>query len=218
MEVLVRGLEEIRRLEEALLIVERYEAYLFKRALGIAFIVCGIVFPLTAFMVLKAQTLAGLLNMSVGVFITVAPTLTLFIGMAVILYSFTSAHVVTARMRKTPVRKDVTHMILIFLVWFFAFYLTNYVPEPYTAVSWLWAGGLASLISYVLLKRENPSWVYPELLVVGVICLVVSAPLLLMGGSHLVEGLAFLTFSASFIAGGIHSLVNASKELSESDK
>ena len=211
-------MEEIRKFEEALLIVERYEAYLFKRALGIAFIVCGIVFPLTAFMVLKAQPLAELLDMSSGAFITFAPTLTLFIGMAVILYSFTSAHVVTSRMRKTPVKKDLAHMVVMFLVWFFAFHLTNYVPEPYTAISWLWAGGVASLISYSVLKRENPSWVYPELLIVGVICLTVSVPLLLMKGSQLVEALAFLTFSVSFIAGGFHSLINASKELSESEK
>ena len=211
-------MEDIRKLEEALLIVERYEAYLFKRALGIAFIVCGIVFPLTAFMVLKAQPLAELLNMSFGTFITLAPTLTLLFGMAVIIYSFTSAHVVTSRMRKTPVKKDLAHMFVIFLTWFFAFYLTNYVPQPYTVISWLWAGGGASLISYSVLKRENPSWVYPELLIVGVICLTVSVPLLLIRGSQLVEALAFLTFSVSFLAGGFHSLMNASKELSESDK
>jgi len=211
-------LEDIRKIEEALLIVERYEAYLFKRALGIAFIVCGIVFPLTAFMIVKAKPLAVLLNMSFEAFITFAPTITLLVGMAIILYSFTSAHVVTARMRKTPVRKDLTHMVTLFLVWFFAFYVTNYVPEPYTAVSWLWAGGVASLISYSILKRENPNWYYPELLIVGVICLTASAPLLLIRGPQLVEELSFLTFSVSFLAGGFHSLINASKELSESDK
>ena len=211
-------MEEIRRIEEALLIVERYEAYLFKRALGIAFIVCGVAFPLTAFMILNAEPLAELLNMSPGAFVTFVPAITLLVGMAAIIYSFTSAHVVTARMRKTPVVKDLTHMVVMFIVWFMAFYLTNYVPEPYTAVSWLWAGGVASLISYTVLKRENPSWVYPELLIVGVICLAVSVPLLLMKGSPIVEGLAFLTFGMSFIAGGFHSLINASRELSERDK
>jgi len=211
-------MEEIRKLEEVLRIVERYEAYLFRRALGIAFIICGVVFPLTAFMVLKAKPLAELLNMSSEVFITFAPTITLFVGMAAIIYSFTSAHVVTARMRKTPLKKDLPHMIVLFLVWFLAFYLTNYVPEPYTAVSWLWAGGVASLISYSVLKWENPSWCYPELLIVGVICLTVSVPLLLVRGSQLVEVLTFLTFSVSFLSGGVHSLINASKELSESDK
>ena len=211
-------MEEIRKIEEALLIVERYEAYLFKRALGIAFIVCGVVFPLTAFMVLNAEPLAELLDMSSGAFVTFVPAITLLVGMAVIIYSFTSAHVVTARMRKAPVVKDLTHMVVMFLVWFMAFYLTNYAPEPYTAVSWLWAGGVASLISYSVLRRENPSWVYPELLIVGVICLAVSIPLLLMRGSPMVEGLAFLTFGVSFIAGGFHSLINASRELSERDK
>ena len=211
-------MEDLEKIGEALRLVERYEAYLFRRALGIAFIVCGVVFPLSAFMVLKAQPLAELLNISAEAFMAFAPTILLLVGMAIIVYSFTSAHVVTSKMRKTPVKKDLPHMIILFLVWFFSFYLTNYAPEPYTAISWLWAGGIASLISYSILKRENPSWYYPELLIVGVICLVVSVPLLMIGDSQLVETLAFLTFSVSFIAGGFHSIINASKELSESDK
>jgi hypothetical protein len=211
-------MEDLERFGEALRLVERYEAYLFRRALGIAFIVCGVVFPLSAFMVLKAQALAGLLNISAEAFMAFAPTILLLVGMAIIFYSFTSAHVVTARMRKTPFKKDLPHMIIMFLIWFVSFYLTNYVPEPYIAISWLWAGGIASLVSYSVLKRENPSWYYPEFLIVGAICLAVSIPLLLIRGSQLVEAIAFLTFCVSFIAGGVHSFINASKELSESDK
>jgi hypothetical protein len=211
-------MEDLEKIGEALRLVERYEAYLFRRALGIAFIVCGVVFPLSAFMVLKAQSLADLFNLGAEAFVAFAPTILLLVGMAIIVYSFTSAHVVTARMRKTPVKKDLPHMVVLFLVWFFSFYLTNYAPEPYMAISWLWAGGIASLISYSILKREDSNWYYPELLIVGVICLVVSIPLLMIGDSQLIEVLAFLTFSVSFIAGGFHSIINASKELSESDK
>lgn len=211
-------MEDLEKIGEALKLVERYEAYLFRRALGIGFIVCGVVFPVTAFMVLKAQPLAELLNMSAEAFVAFAPTITLLVGTVIIIYSFTSAHVVTSRMRKTPVRENLSHIILMFLIWFFSFYLTKYTPEPYTAISLLWAGGGASLISYSVLKRENPSWYYPELLSVGAICLAVSIPLLMIKGSQLVEAIAFLTFCASFIAGGVHSFINASRELSESDK
>ena len=211
-------MEDLERFGEALRLVERYEAYLFRRALGIALIVCGVIFPLSAFIVLKAQALAGLLNMSAEALVAFAPTTILLVGMAIIIYSFTSAHVVTSRMRKTPIGENLPHMVILFLVWFFSFYLTNYAPEAYTAISWLWAGGVASLISHSILKREDPSWKYPELLIVGAICLAASIPLLLIRGSQVVEAMTFLTFSLSFVAAGVHSFIKASKELSESDK
>ena len=104
-------LEEIERFNKALRLVERYEVYLFRRALGIALIICGVIFPLTAFMVLKAQTISNLLNMSAQAFITFIPTIILLVGMATIVYNFTSAHVVTSRMRKESMWKDTPHMV-----------------------------------------------------------------------------------------------------------
>ena len=49
---------ELDRLDKALNVVEKYEGYLFRRALGMALIICGILFPTTAIMVLNAQTIA----------------------------------------------------------------------------------------------------------------------------------------------------------------
>ena len=206
-------MEEIEWFEKALHIVERYEGYLFRRAMGIALIVCGIVFPLTAFMVLKAQTMANLLNMSVQAFLTFIPTVILLIGIATIIYNFTSAHVVTSRMRKESIGKDAPHMVLMFLIWFISFYLTNYVPEPFTTLSWLWAGGGASLLSYLLNRGDKAT----ELLIIGIICIVSSLPLLLIRDEQVVLTATFLVFSMSFITGGLYSTFNASKLLSEGE-
>ena len=156
--------------------------------------------------------------MSTEAFLAFIPTLVLVTGIVVIIYSFTSAHVVTSRMRKAPVWKDVPHMILMSLMWFVSFFLTNYVPEPFTVISWLWAGGFASLLSYLVLRRESDNGNYPEILVVSIICLVTSLPLLIIRDTQLVEAVTFLIFGISFIAGGIYSIINALKVLSESDK
>lgn len=211
-------MEELERFEKALRLVERYEGYLFRRALGIGLIICGVVFPLTAFLVLKAQSMANMLNMSAEAFLVFVPTVVLLIGMAMIVYNFTSAHVVTSRMRKESIWKDFPHMALMFMVWFISFFLTNYVPEPFTTVSWLWAGGGASLLSFLVLRREPANANYPELLIIGLICVVSSLPLLLVSDAQLALTVTFLVFSASFIAGGVYSIVNASKLLSESEK
>ena len=211
-------MEEIERFEKALRLVERYEGYLFRRATGIALIICGVVFPLTAFLVLNAQTIASLLNMSTEAFLAFIPTVVLLIGAAMIVYKFTSAHVVTSRMRKESIWKDFPHMVVMFMVWFLSFLLTNYVPEPYTVISWLWAGGFASLVSYLVLRREPANENYPELLIVGLICIFSSLPLLVVLGTQIVETTVFLIFSVSFIAGGIYSIITASKVLNERQK
>lgn len=211
-------MEEIERFEKALRLVERYEGYLFRRAMGVALIICGVIFPLTAFMVLKARTIASLLNMSPQSFLTFIPTVILLIGMATIVYNFTSAHIVTSRMRKESIWKDAPHIVLMFLVWFISFYLTNYVPEPFTIISWLWAGGGASLLSYMFMRRDPTGAKFTELLIIGIICIVSSLPLLFLNDEQLVLTATFLVFCISFISGGLYSTVNASRLLSEGER
>ena len=207
---------EFERLEKALMVVERYENYLFRRALGIALIVCGVIFPLTAFTVLNSQSIAKILNISIEAFLMFVPTIILLIGLVIIIYSFTSAHVITSRMRKDSFWKAFPHMTVIFLVWFLSFYLTNYVPDPFSSVSSLWAGGVASSITYLIMRREQGDWNYPELLIVSIICIVSSLPLVAFVGSQIVETIIFIIFSISFIAGGFYSIINASKVLDQS--
>ncbi len=216
-------MEEFERFERALRLVERYETYLFKRAMGVALIICGIVFPLTAFIVLKAKTISALLSMSSEAFLAFVPSAILLIGIVTIVYSITSAHVVTSRMRRDSFWKDFPHIVVMFMVWFFSFFLTSFVPEPLEAVSSLWAGGFASLVSYtalkyILIKRDTSHGNFPELLVIGIICIISSLPLLLLGDAQLVLTITLLVFNVSFVAGGIYSLISASKFLNESDK
>lgn len=211
-------MEEFEKINRALRLVERYEQYLFRRACGVALIICGAVFPSTALLGLKAQAMAELLNMSPEAFVAFVPGMILLIGVGTIIYIFTSAHVATSRMRKSPVWKDAPHMILMFMIWFTSFFLTNYVPEPFTVVSWLWAGGLASLLSYFVLKREPAHENYPQFLIIGIICLAASLPILILRNRPLVETITFLVFGVSFVSGGLYSIANASKVLSESEK
>ena len=212
------GSEEIERFNRALRLVERYEDYLFRRALGVALIVCGVSFPFTAFLIVKAQAFAELLGMSSAAFIAFAPTITMLASAVIIVYVFTSAHLVYSRMREGSFWTDFPHMAAMFLIWFLSFYLTRFVPEPYFRVSWLWAGGVASLVSYLFMKREDGHWDYPVLLVIGLICIAFSFPLLLIRDIQLSTVLSFTVFGMSFIAGGVYSLFNASRVLSESEK
>ena len=212
------GSEDIERFDKALRLVERYEDYLFRRAMGVALIVCGVSFPVTAFMIVKAQAFAELLGMSPAAFIAFAPTITMLASAVIIVYVFTSAHLVYSRMREGSFWADFPHMAVMFLIWFLSFYLTRFVPSPYFRVSWLWAGGAASLASYLFMKREEGHWDYPVLLVIGLMCVASSFPLLLIGDVQLSTALSFTVFGVSFIAGGIYSLFNASRVLSESEK
>jgi hypothetical protein len=121
-------------------------------------------------------------------------------------------------MQEKSVWKDAPHMVLMFMVWFVSFYLTNFVPEPFTVISWLWAGGGASLLSYLLMKRDPANVKFTELLIIGIICIVSSLPLLFIRDEQLVLTATFLVFSMSFITVGLYSTVNASKLLSEGEK
>ena len=211
-------LEEIQRFDKALRLVEKYESYLFRRAMGIALIICGFVFPFTAYLVLKAQIIADLLNMSPQAFLSFVPTLILLFGMTMIIYNFTSAHVITSRMRKQSIWKDAPHMVFMFFIWFIAFYLTNYIPEPFTTISWLWAGGGASLLSYLFMFSDQADAQFKELLIIGGICIISSLPLLFIKDEQLVLNATFLIFSLSFIIVGVFSTINASKILSEGER
>jgi hypothetical protein len=89
---------------------------------------------------------------------------------------------------------------------------------PFTTVSWLWAGGGAALISYLLNRSYTTEAEYTELLIIGIICIVASLPLLLIREEQIVLTATFLVFSVSFMAGGLYSTLNASKLLSEREK
>lgn len=211
-------MEEFEKLGEALRVVERYEDYLFRRAMGVAFIVNGLIFPLMVLLTLNPESLSSYFDMDPVVFVPLASGLILLAGISVIIYVFTSAHVVSSRLRKTSLLANASHMVLGFCIWFFSFYLTKYAPEPYRVVSWLWAGGFASLATYAFNRMSSEDWSYPELIVVGVIVLVASIPIMSLGATETASVISVAVLSISFFAAGIYSFSVAQRFLTGNSK
>lgn len=208
-------MEEVEKISKVLQLVERYEDYLFRKAWGITLITIGVLAPLNGLLALRAQSIANILGMSAEAFISFASTIISVILMVVVIYSFTSATIVTSKRRKFSFRRDMPHAIAICLIWFIAFNLTRFVPECFAAASWLWAAGCASLLSYLILRKVPSHGSYPELLVIGLISLVASVPVAFVIDAVLAETASLMVFTVSFVLGGLYSMVTASKALSE---
>lgn len=206
-------MEEVEKVSQALQLVERYEHYLFRKAWGVTFIIWGIFGPLTALLALKAQPIAEVLGMSAEVFILLTSTMIWLVGIAIVIYSFVSATIATSRERKVSFRREMPHALVISLIWFFSFNLTGFVPERFGAVSWLWAGGGASLLSDLILRKATGHGSYPELRLVGLILLIASFPIAGVSNLALAQIAALVTFSISFVSGGLYSITTASKVL-----
>jgi hypothetical protein len=209
-------MEEVEKVSEALQLVERYEDYLFRKAWGTNLIVWGILVPLNALLILKAQPIANILGISPEPFISLALAMTLIVGVATVIYTFTSATIATSRRRGFSFRRDIPHAVAIPLIWFLSFNLTAFVPERFEVVSLLWAAGIACLLSYLILRRVPVHGRYPELLLVGLILLIASLPIAVVSDVALAQTAALVVFIISFVVGGLYSIITASKVLSES--
>jgi len=208
-------MEEVEKISRVLRLVEVYENYLFRRAWGVTFVTIGVLFPLDALLALRAQSIAKVLGMSAEAFILFASTVVSVTIMAIVIYSFTSATIAVSKKRKFSFRREIPHAVAISLIWFVFFNLTSFVPERFAAASWLWAAGCASLLSYLILRKVQVHWGYPELLVTGLISLAASVPIAFISDGVLAETASLMVFTVSFVAGGLYSMINASKALSE---
>lgn len=209
-------MEEVEKVSEALRLVEKYESYLFRKAWGTNLIVWGILVPLNALLILKAKPIADILSMSAEAFMSLASAMTLIAGVAIVIYTLTSATIATSRRRKFSFRRDMPHAVAIFLIWFISFNLTAFVPERFGVVSLLWAAGSASLLSYLVLRKVPVHGSYPELLLVGLILLIASLPIAGVTDAALAQTATLVIFAISFVAGGLYSIITASKALSGS--
>lgn len=209
-------MEEVEKVSEALRLVEKYESYLFRKAWGTNLIVWGILVPLNALLILKAKPIADILSMSAEVFMSLASAMTLIAGVATVIYTLTSATIATSRRRKFSFRRDMPHAVAIFLIWFISFNLTTFVPERFGVVSLLWAAGSASLLSYLVLRKVPVHGSYPELLLVGLILLIASLPIAGVTDAALAQTATLVIFAVSFVAGGLYSIITASKALNGS--
>lgn len=209
-------MEEVEKVSEALRLVEKYESYLFRKAWGTNLIVWGILVPLNALLILKAKPIADILSMSAEAFMSLASAMTLIAGVATVIYTLTSATIATSRRRKFSFRRDMPHAVAIFLIWFISFNLTTFVPERFGVVSLLWAAGSASLLSYLVLRKVPVHGSYPELLLVGLILLIASLPIAGVTDAALAQTATLVIFAVSFVAGGLYSIITASKALNGS--
>lgn len=206
-------MEEVEKVSKALQLVERYEYYLFRKAGGMIFIIWGILGPLMGFLALRAQPIADVLGMSVEAFRVLASVMIWIVGIVITIYLDVSAIIVTSRMRKSPFHRHISHMIVIFLIWFASFYLTGFVPEQFGIVSWLWAVGCASLLTYFVLRKVSTHGSYPEILLVGLISLFASLPIASLSNVTLAQIATLMIFTVSFVTGGLYSIITASKAL-----
>ena len=205
-------MEDLERLGEAIKTVERYEQYLYQRAMGLALIVNGLVGPSVFFMVLKADSFSALLDMTPTMFSIVSTTLLTGVGIFATIYLFASARGLFSKVSESENKHSLPFMLLIFCVWFFAFFLARYVPEPFAGVGWSLAGGLASLVTYLIMSVSDHNK-RPELLIIGLINILASLPVFLYGDLLEVEVAVLTVYAVSFVCGGAYSTMNANRYL-----
>jgi len=214
-------MQELQKVNEALIVVEKYSDYLARKAWGKTLIIWGIIVPIGLILYFSSPSLSVLFDMDKNIFSALVSFMIVFIGIGITLFNFLSA----SRVLKTKNNRSVsspkesgTHGIVIGFIWFFLFLLASIIPEPYSVVSTIWAAGLAIIISFLLLKYFFHD-AFPELILVGIILLVASLPLLIIAviDGDLARLATVVVFSISFLAGGFYSYTEAPKILSRTE-
>ena len=205
-------MENLDRFSKAITVVERYEQYLYQRAMGLAFIVNGLVGPAVFFLIIKADVFSVYLGMTQAMFSVVSTTLLAGIGVLINIYLFASARILSSRISERKDNRDLPFMFLMFSIWFVAFFLAGYIPDPYSRVGWSLAGGTASLISYIVLSYSGHQK-RPELIIIGVINILAILPIYLFGDLLELEILVLSIYAISFVAGGAYSTIKANQYL-----
>jgi hypothetical protein len=205
-------MEDLERFSEAIKMVERYEQYLYQRAMGLALIVNGLVGPSVFYLMLKADSFSALIGMTPTMFSVASTTLLVGIAIFVNIYLFASARVLSSKVTKREDRRDLPFMFLMFCIWFVAFFLVGYIPEPFNGIGWSLAGGAASLVSYAAISAAGHNK-RPELLIIGLINILASLPVFLYGDLLEVEAAVLTVYAVSFVCGGAYSTMNANRYL-----
>ena len=210
-------MEEVEKISQALKLLERYEDYLFRRAWGMTFVTLGLLAPLNALLILKAQTISIILGMGTEAFISLASIIIALAIVALTIFFFTSATIVLSRRRKFSFSREMPHAFAISLIWFVAFNVTRFFPERFAAVSWLWATGCASILSYLVLWKAQIHRSLRELVITGLALLVASVPIAFLSEA-VAETASLIVFTIAFVGGGFYSIVTASKALGEGEE
>ena len=209
-------MDNYEKLNETFLIIDRYSDYLHRKAWGKVLIIWGILLPFTLTLFVYSIQLATIFNLKADFIIFLATSLILVLGVGLTLYIFISLPSLAFSKKRDVGDSSVTsryHGFIIGGTWFLLFILPNYVPEPFTMVAYIVAGGLGLIISYFVL--ENVHGRYKELLVTGTILFVSSVPLVALSviDLPLAHIAVVFSFAISFMSGGLYSLHIARKIL-----
>jgi hypothetical protein len=211
-----RIMEDVKKVVEALELVERYEYYLFRKAWGKMLLIIGTMFPLGSLLVLNAQIVASFLGIPVDAVGIISALITIVASIALTAIAFSSAHSSRPKTQKSESAREWVHGIIIAIIWFIAFSLTSYSPPALYSVSALLASGFSCLCSYLILRYTPEHTASIEILFLGFMLLAASVPIFLMGETQLALYTALLFFSLSFIITGIYILSTSAKHLTVS--
>ena len=209
-------MDNYEKLNETILIIDRYSDYLHRKAWGKVLIIWGILLPFTLTLYVYSIQLAIIFNLEADFIQLLATSLFLVLGLGLTLYIFISLPSLTFSKQKEVGDSSVTsryHGLIIGFTWFLLFILPKYIPEPFTMVAYLVAGSFGLIISYFVLQKSHGS--YKELLVTGIILFVSSVPLVALSVIDLpLAHIAIaISFAISFMSGGLYSLRMARKIL-----
>ncbi|MDI6884478.1 MAG: hypothetical protein QMD00_05100 [Hadesarchaea archaeon] len=206
---------KVKKVSAALRAVERWESYLFRRAVGATFIVCAILVAVAGFITLKAEPIASAIGMSSGALIGFTWLVAMVvIGVPIIVYLFTSAGRALER-RKPAAARYRKEFMCVLLMWFAVMSIAGFLGPQYP-VTWLVSIGVANVLTYAIVRKAGHT-AYPEQLAVGTILLAASPFIFAMGTAETAY-LSMLVVVLAYGAGGVYSLLAAPKALIESMK
>lgn len=209
-------MEELYKYNEAIKIIERYADYMCRKAWGKTLIIWGILAPISLVIQLNSENFSKLFSMNIETFTIFSTSILLIISIGLTIYLFGSvSKVINAKNKGSFESPKVSnrHGFIIGSIWFLTFFLIGLIPEPFSILSSIWAGGISMILSFLLLRYYHDKFI--EILLVGGLLLIFSIPLMFIVSIN--EGIArilvIVIFSICFLSGGFCSYLIAKKIL-----
>jgi hypothetical protein len=203
-------MENLVKVSESFLIIDRYSDYLYRKAWGKVLIIWGIILPLTI-VIFNFSTQLSMITSIDTIFLKFfATSLSVLLGTGLTLYIFISVPKMTLTKKKEDEDSSVIshhHGLILGITWFLLFQVPNFILEPFNTVSYVLVSSIALIISFILLKRVHGT--YKELLITGIILLISTIPLVLLLLINLVvlaQIATAIVFAISFLSGGLYSM------------
>jgi hypothetical protein len=213
----VIAMEDLGKISETFLIVDRYTDYLYRKAWGKVLTIWGILLPLAIIIFTFNTQISITLAIEEKFLKFITTTFTILLGTSSTLYIFLS--VPNVKLSAKEEEEDTSifshyHGVVMGLMWFVLFQIPNYIIEPFNIISYLIVSSIALISSYIFLQKVHGK--YKELLISGIILLISIAPLLLMlflDLGILANIATAIVFACSFLSGGLYSMYVAGKIL-----